>query len=114
MADPRFRDSLPPEFAEDVKKYLENPTCKCNHPIYIRVATKCKKNLKEYFPSMAMTDEIEKSIESSFVNTWSVINCHVDDLEQHLKKLPLGRKQLAVARSEDQVTVVVNELDIGF
>ena len=34
------------------------------------------------------------------------------DLEKKLRKLPPGRKQLDVSRWEDQVTIVVNELDI--
>jgi hypothetical protein len=43
-------------------------------------------------------------------NTWTVINCNIDELEKRLKALPPGRKQLELARYEDQVTVVVNEL----
>ena len=47
-------------------------------------------------------------------NQWSVINCSIDDLEKQLRKLGPGRKQLDIARYEDQVTVVINELDIVF
>ena len=45
-------------------------------------------------------------------NHWTVINCHIDELESKLKKLPPGRKQIAITRYADQATVVVNELDI--
>ena len=45
-------------------------------------------------------------------NYWNVINCHIDDLEYNLKKLPPGRKQLDLSRYEDQVTVVINEIDV--
>jgi chemotaxis methyl-accepting protein methylase len=39
---------------------------------------------------------------------------HFEFLEKKLSKLGPGRKQLDVARWEDQVTVVINELDIVF
>ena len=44
-------------------------------------------------------------------NHFTVINCHIDELAARLQKLPLGRKYISVARFEDQVTCIVNELD---
>ena len=116
MRDQRFRDSLPEEFKEDVDLYLKNPSCACNHKIYVKVATKAKKQLREYFPQKE-TENLEKelqTLEKLPENTWSVINCHVNELQKELKRLPPGRKQLSVSRYEDQVTVVVNELDVVF
>ena len=44
-------------------------------------------------------------------NNFSIINCSIGELEDRMKSLPSGRKQIAIARYEDQVTVVINELD---
>ena len=73
--------------------------------------TEAKAQLQEYFPNrtVANLDEEAKKLAE---NHWRVINCKADELENELKKLPSGRKQIAVARFEDMVTVVVNELDI--
>lgn len=75
--------------------------------------TEAQEHLQAYYPnrSVANLDEDAKKLAE---NTFSVINCHVDELENKLKQLPKGRKQLAVSRFEDQVTVIVNELDFLF
>lgn len=109
MADQRFRDSLPPELQEDVQKYLSNPSCKCNVPIYVRIFKECQKEIQNYFPGRTI-GELDENIKKQ--NHWTVINCHITELEKKLKQLPIGAKQLAVARYEDQVTVVVNELEV--
>jgi hypothetical protein len=111
MRDSRFRESLPSSMREDIQKYLNNPGCACNVPIYKKVMTEGKTQLQQYFPnrSVANLDEEAKKLAE---NHWRVINCKVDELEQQLKNLPLGRKQIAIARYEDMVTVIVNELDI--
>jgi hypothetical protein len=44
-------------------------------------------------------------------NNFSIINCSIGELEDRMKTLAAGRKQIAIARYEDQVTVIVNELD---
>jgi len=113
LRDRRFRESLSSEFTEDLQKYLQNPGCACNVPIYKRIMTEGKAQLQAYYPnrSVANLDEEAKKLAD---NHFSVINCHVDELEAKLKKLPPGRKQLAVARYEDTVTVVVNELDVVY
>lgn len=111
LRDNRFRESLPPSFAGDIQKYLNNPGCACNVPIYKKVMSEAKEQLQKYFPnrSVANLDEEAKKLAE---NNWSVINCKAEDLEKELKKLPSGRKQIAVARYEDMVTVIINELDI--
>jgi hypothetical protein len=113
LQDPRFRDSLPIEFQDDVAKFLSNPTCACNVPIYRKVLKNCAKQLIEYFPGNEITNE-EVEIQKLSQNHWTVINCHVSELEAKLRALPPGRKQIAPARYGDQVTVVVNELDVIF
>jgi len=113
LRDKRFRESLPSEFLEEIQKYLQNPGCACNVPIYKKIMTHAKSQLQSYYPnrSVANLDEEAKKLAN---NNFSVINCHVDELEAILRKLPIGRKQIAVARFEDQVTVVLNELDVLF
>ena len=111
LADHRFRDRLGVEFQEDVAKYLTNPGCRCNHKVYRRILKDAKKQLLAYFPDREeVTDEVEE-ISNLAKNYFTVINCHKDELQSELRKLPPGRKQIAVARHEDQVTVVVNELE---
>lgn len=72
-----------------------------------------RKELKEYNPNSHVPN-IDKEMIQLSKNYWTVINCPVEQLEGTLKKLPNGRKQLAIARYEDQATVVVNELDVLF
>ena len=111
LKDSRFRKTLPDELAEDVNKYLQNPGCGCNLKIYKNILKKCGEQLKNYYPGRELSS-IKEEVKKLSENHWTVINCHIDELEDRLKKLPRGRKQLAVTRFEDQVTVVVNELDI--
>ena len=111
LRDVRFRDSLPSSFQQDIQKYLNNPGCACNVPIYKRIMTEARQQLQAYYPNrnIANLDEEAKKLAE---NNWRVINCKAEELEEKLKALPPGRKQLAMARYEDMVTVVVNELDI--
>lgn len=113
LRDSRFRESLPNSFQEDMKKYLQNPGCACNVPIYKKIMTEAKEQLQSYYPSRSVAnldDEAKKLADNNF----SVINCHIDELESKLRKLPPGRKQLAVARYENTVTVIVNELEVVY
>lgn len=111
LADPRFRDSLGVDFQEDIAKYLTNPGCSCNHKIYRRILKDAKKQLLEYFPNKKEVTNESEEISKLARNYFTVINCHKDDLEKKLRDLPPGRKQIAVSRYENQVTVVVNELE---
>lgn len=113
LRDHRFRESLPPELADDVRKYLQNPGCACNLPIYKRILKEAAAQIKAYFPGREPSS-IEEEVSKLAQNNFSVINCHKDELETKLRALGPGRKQLAVARFEDQVTVVVNELEMIF
>lgn len=106
LKDSRFRGSLPVHFKDDLLKWEKNPGCGCNIPFYKKIILEAKDQLKNYYP--------DKSIEYNdikIINNFNVINCSIFDLEKNLKKLSTGRKQIAVARYEDQVTVIVNDLD---
>jgi len=112
LTDGRFRESLSPALKEEVTKFLANPGCpSCSVPLIRRILSECPDQLRQYFAGREIADPTEE-IQKLAKNNWSVINCHVDELEDKLKKLAPGRKQIAVARYDDQVTVVVNELDL--
>lgn len=113
LKDSRFRLSLPKEMEKDINDFLNNPGCACHMPLYKKVVSECKDQLKKYYPNLEVPDH-EEEIKKLSENHWTVINCHVDELEKRLGKLGPGRKQLDVARWQDQVTVVVNDLDIIF
>lgn len=111
LRDPRFRDQIPPELRQEVSEWLQNPSCPCHVPLYRKLLSKeYAPLLRNYFPGGEVVDEAEETANMS-KNHWTVINCHIDELEARLKALPPGRKQLDVARYDDQVTAVVNELD---
>lgn len=116
MKDIKFRLSLPREFKEDIQKYEQNPSCPCNLPIYKRVLKDARTQLANYYPGKEIMEvqEVEQEIEKLMQNSFSVINCSASELETKLRNLPPGRKQIAVARYEDEITVIVNELDMVF
>lgn len=110
LRDQRFRDKLPAFFHEDIQKYLSNPGCACNVPIYKRIMTEAKQQLQDYFPNRSVAN-LEEEAEKLAANNFSVISCKINELEEKLRKLPPGRKQITAARFEDEITVIVNELD---
>lgn len=112
LKDSRFRMSLPKEFESDVESFLEKPGCGCHVPFYKKILKECKQQLQNYYPNLEIVDQ--NDLEKLAENNWTVINCHINELESKLNTLPPGRKQMDIARYEDQVTVVVNELDIIF
>jgi len=113
LLDERFREALPTDLSDDVQKFLSNPGCACNHPIYVNVMKKARPQLVEYFPAKETPteEEFQKEAERLARNDWQVINCGIEDLEMALRELGPGRKQMDIARWQDQVTVVVNHLD---
>ena len=107
-----FRE-LFPELKEDIAKVLHNPSCGCNVPLYDKFF-KFKDRLAKYFSERDIKSPQEEAEEAS-QNHWNVINCKVDELEDVLNKLhKVGRLQLAVARYEDQITVIVNDIGVVF
>ena len=113
LRDSVFRETLPEELKLDIKKFLDNPGCACNVPIYHRVIKFGGEALRKYYPDKNLVTPEEEAVRLA-KNNWSVINCSIGELELNLKNLRPGRKQIAISRYEDQVTVVVNELDILF
>jgi len=113
MSDPKFRQSLPPVLKEDIQKYEQNPSCTCNLSVYRNVLKHGVEQIKAYFPGQPVVDP-DKELAKLAENNFSVINCKATDLEDLLKKLPPGRKQIALARYQDEITIVVNELDLIF
>lgn len=107
--DERFQ-KLFPELSEDINKVLKDPGCACNRSIYLKFF-EYKDRLQSFFPNRII-ESIEEEKTKLAENHWNVINCNINELESKLRKLPPGRKQLAVARYEDQVTVIVNHLDV--
>jgi hypothetical protein len=110
LLDERFRSTLPESLKPDVDKFLSNPGCACNHPIYQKVMQEATEQLAAYYPTKEPADP-QAAMQVS-KNEWTVINCSIHELADKLRQLGPGRKQLDVARFQDQVTVVVNELDI--
>jgi hypothetical protein len=108
LLDQRFRATLPEAFLPDVQKFLANPGCACNHPIYRRVMKEAAAQLLEYYPTL---DPGDPDDEKNVKNHWIVINCSISELQAKLRALGPGRKQIEVARYQDQVTVIVNDLD---
>jgi len=112
LKDPRFRETLPENLTPELVKYLNNPGCgSCGIKLFRKILRDCRKQLGDYFPGRELYKE-EEEMEKLAENHWSVINCRIDELEDKLRDLPPGRKQIAMARYEDQVTIVVNEIDI--
>ncbi len=113
LKDERFRSTLPKEIEKEVFSFLDNPSCACNIPLYRKILKDFKSELAKYYPNLIIPEK-DEYLEKLSQNNWTVINCHINELEKKLSKLGPGRKQLDVARYQDQVTVVVNELDFVF
>ena len=112
LQDSRFRESLPQEqFADMLREFHKNPGCPCNTKLYRRIIKECQPQIRQYFPHKEVI-EIDEELKKLSENHWSVINCNINELEGRLKKLGPGRKQVEIARYEDNVTVVINEIDI--
>ena len=57
---------------------------------------------------------VDEQVSKLSQNNFSIINCSITELESKLRSLSPGRKQIAISRYEDQVTVVINELDFVY
>jgi len=113
LKNDEFRRALPSHLNDDVQKFLSNPNCSCNMKIYQRILQEAETNVKAYFPNKSIVST-QQVMESVMQNNWIVINCHINNLEEELKKLKTGRKQITMGRFEDQVTVIVNELEVVY
>lgn len=111
LQDERFRDSLPESLKKGADKYIKDPGCACNHNFILQVLKNASEQLRKYYPSATEITDPDEETEKLSKNNWKVFSCHIDELEKKLQDLPPGRKQLDVARWQDQVTVIINELD---
>lgn len=113
LLDERFRSMLPDELQPDVQKFLKNPGCGCNHSIYLKVLKTARKQIEDYFPTKDAPndEELQKEEKNVAKNEWQVINCNIHELESELKKLKVGRKQMDIARFQNEITIVVNHLE---
>lgn len=112
MRDNRFRVSLPVELKDDLNKYLQNPGCSCNMPIYRNVLKLGKAQLESYFPGRTVVD-IESEDKAMKNSHFTVIDCKVKDLQEKLNKLKLPRHiQMTTSRYEDNIVVIIRELEI--
>ena len=110
MKDETFRSKLPESLNPEVQKFINNPSCSCNVPLYKKIIKEAKDQVLEYFPGKTVMSQ-EEEAEQLATNNWRVVSCSIGDLEKEMKKLPAGRKQISMSRFEDQVTVIINELD---
>jgi hypothetical protein len=110
MKDETFRSKLPESLNPEVQKFINNPSCSCNVPLYKKIIKEAKDQILEYFPGKTVMSQ-EEEAEQLAKNNWRVVSCSIGDLEKEMKKLPAGRKQISMSRFEDQVTVIINELD---
>lgn len=109
LKDGRFRDTLPLSMRDDLAKYLQNPNCgSCSLPLLKKIFKECKKQLLEYFPGSELSEE---EIVEKMENNFNVINCKIDELQDRLRRLGPGRKQIAICRWQDEATAIINELD---
>lgn len=109
LRDSRFRETLPESMKDDVNKFLINPGCpSCSVPLFRRILREAVPQIEAYFPNREI-EVVEEKLEK--LNHWQVINCNITELETRMRKLPPGRKQISMARYQDQVTVIINEME---
>lgn len=111
LLDQRFRDMFP-EYLDEINKFMRKPGCACNRPLYEKIFEH-KDRLEKYFPGRILESPKEEAALLAH-NNWTVINCQIGELESRLRKLPPGRKEIAISRYEDKVTVIVNDLGIVY
>lgn len=109
LKDSRFREKLPSYLKNEVVKFLSNPSCACNAPLYKKIVNECSGLLAEYYPNKEVGEEVITEINKED-GTWMVINCHINELENNLRKIKYTKTNIAMARYEDQVTVIVKEI----
>jgi hypothetical protein len=111
--DEKFR-ALFPNMQKEINAFLKDPGCSCNNKLYRQILSQRDK-LNKFFPGREIelheTKQLEQDISAKLrQNQWTVINCHIDKLEERLKKLPHGKKMVSLSRYQDQITVVIDEM----
>lgn len=95
-------------YEEEFKRFFNNPGCACNGVLYRAIASDVE-FLKQWFAQDIELDPILTDITAQ-KQEWTVINTTIDKLEEILNGLTLGPKTFAVARHQDQVTVIIRDL----
>lgn len=103
--DKRFQ-SLFPEHAEQIEKFLKDPGCACNVSLY-RKLMGYKDRLKTYFPNKEIVTPAEE--DAAITDGWVVLNCSIDKLDVKMKQYPKDKIVVAACRWKDQLTVVLND-----
>ena len=126
MKDDAFVSKLPESLSVDVARVRSNINCGCNMKFFERLIAEAPDVLQQYFPDKNIV-KIEQQVPPQpqpentvqqqsepprIVNNWSVISCNIMELEARLQEFREGRKQVTLSRYEDQVTVVINSLDL--
>ena len=107
LQDRDFRNQYS-EYQKEIDEWINNPDCKCNAPLYNAILADTSR-LEKYFGEEIVITDPPMPEEPEQVNQWSVINCHIDELDNHLQGLSHGPKFITIARWEDQVTVIIND-----
>lgn len=113
LTDDRFR-GLFPELQHEIDRYLKEPKCgACAVPVVKEILNKYPERVEKYFPNRKVVRPADEATTLG-ENNFTVINCKITELEDKLRRLPPGRKQIAVTRYENEVTVIVNELAVVY
>ena len=107
--DQRFRE-LFPELKQEFATTEGKKCGACFVQLAERILNEYADRLKTYFPGREVVS-LAKEAAALAKNHWRVINCTVHDLEKRLRELPPGRKQISLARYQDQITMVINDLE---
>ena len=104
-----FHLAFNPAIKDDIKKYEQNPNCPCNLDVYRNILKLGTNQLKEYYPDKEIVNP-DIDLPPLQQNSWTVLNCSVQEIESKLKDYKVGRFQIAIARYEDKATVIINDL----
>ncbi len=77
---------LPESLNPEVQKFINNPSCSCNVPLYKKIIKEAKDQVLEYFPGKTVMSQ-EEEAEQLAKNNWRVVSCSIGDLEKEMKKL---------------------------
>lgn len=114
---PQFRD-LFPDMAEKFSEYFKNPSCPCNYGLVQHVVSDGTA-LERWFKRPVMLDDNLRAMSEKLMmrhgpggqREFWVLNTTTDKLQSELDSLPPGPKTFAIARWQDQVTVVIQDLE---
>lgn len=108
----RFQDMFP-ELAESFERYMVKPGCgSCEENLFSALLASPDR-LKQYFGEDSQFEQVPAPPVIGNVvpeQSFTVINCHVDELSSKLNMLAPGRYEIAAARWENEITVIVKTI----